>query len=562
MTEMPDAEDAVSPLPGSTPSEMFPVLTLAQQTRVLAHGQRHTAGQREIVVELNEHVTKVFVVVSGQLHILQVSNNQEHDVAICNPGMFTGELTVLSGRRGLVRIRAAEKSELIEIERDALQALVETDSELSDLFLRAFILRRLELIAREVGDIVLLGSSHSLDTLRIKEFLTRNYQPYSYVDLERDAEVQEMVDRVSLSIDDLPVLICRGTAVLRNPTNEEITDCLGFNEGIDQAHVRDLIIVGAGPAGLAAAVYAASEGLDVLVLESNAPGGQAGASSKIENYLGFPTGISGHELAGRAYAQAQKFGAEMLIAKDAKGVACDRRPYAVLIGDGLSVPARSVVIASGAQYRRLQLENLSRFEGAGVYYGATHLEAQLCGGDEVIVVGGGNSAGQAAVFLAQTTRRVYMLIRSEDLTATMSRYLIRRIEETPNIELHVNTEVVVLEGSDHLERVTWRNNQTGQTESHNIAHLFSMTGAVPNSAWLVGCVACDQAGFVKTGLDLTTEDLVKAKWPLKRQPYPLETSLPGVFAVGDIRSGNVKRVASAVGEGSIAVSFVHQVLTE
>ncbi|PYK08001.1 MAG: pyridine nucleotide-disulfide oxidoreductase [Verrucomicrobia bacterium] len=559
---MPDAEDAVSPLPGSTPSEMFPVLTLAQQTRVLAHGQRHTAGQREIVVELNEHVTKVFVVVSGQLHILQVSNNQEHDVAICNPGMFTGELTVLSGRRGLVRIRAAEKSELIEIERDALQALVETDSELSDLFLRAFILRRLELIAREVGDIVLLGSSHSLDTLRIKEFLTRNYQPYSYVDLERDAEVQEMVDRVSLSIDDLPVLICRGTAVLRNPTNEEITDCLGINEGIDQAHVRDLIIVGAGPAGLAAAVYAASEGLDVLVLESNAPGGQAGASSKIENYLGFPTGISGHELAGRAYAQAQKFGAEMLIAKDAKGVACDRRPYAVLIGDGLSVPARSVVIASGAQYRRLQLENLSRFEGAGVYYGATHLEAQLCGGEEVVVVGGGNSAGQAAVFLAQTTRRVYMLIRSEDLTATMSRYLIRRIEETPNIELHVNTEVVVLEGSDHLERVTWRNNQTGQTESHNIAHLFSMTGAVPNSAWLVGCVACDQAGFVKTGLDLTTEDLVKAKWPLKRQPYLLETSLPGVFAVGDIRSGNVKRVASAVGEGSIAVSFVHQVLTE
>jgi thioredoxin reductase (NADPH) len=559
---MPDAEDAVSPLPGSIPSEMFPVLTSAQHARVLAHGQRRTVERGEIVVELNELITKVFVVVSGQLHILQVSNNQEHDVAICNPGMFTGELTVLSGRRGLVRIRAAEKSDLIEIEREVLQSLVETDSELSDIFLRAFILRRLELIAREVGDIVLLGSSHSLDTLRIKEFLTRNYQPYSYIDLERDAEVQEMVDRFSLSIDDLPVLICRGTAVLRNPTNEEITDCLGFNEGIDQAHVRDLIIVGAGPAGLAAAVYAASEGLDVLVLESNAPGGQAGASSKIENYLGFPTGISGHELAGRAYAQAQKFGAEMLIAKDAKGLACDRRPYAVLIGDGLSVPARTVVIASGAQYRRLQLENLSRFEGAGVYYGATHLEAQLCGGEEVIVVGGGNSAGQAAVFLAQTTRRIYMLIRSEGLAATMSRYLIRRIEETPNIELHANTEVVVLEGSDHLERVTWRNNQTGQTESHNIAHLFSMTGALPNSAWLVGCVACDQAGFIKTGLDLTTEDLAKAKWPLKRQPYLLETSLPGVFAVGDIRGGNLKRVASAVGEGSIAVSFVHQVLAE
>src|SRR6185295_1474205 len=294
-------ESALTPLPGSTPSEMFPVLTSAQQARVLAHGQRRTAKPNEIVVELNEHVTKVFLVVSGRLRILRVSNNQEHVVAICNPGMFTGELNVLSGRRGLVRIRAAEKSELIEIEREALKGLVETDSELSDLLLRAFILRRLELVARDVGDIVLLGSSHSLDTLRIKEFLTRNYQPYSYIDLERDAEVQEMLDSFSLSIDDLPVLICRGTAVLRRPTNEEIADCLGLNEGIDQAHVRDVIIVGAGPAGLAAAVYAASEGLDVLVIESNAPGGQAGASSKIENYLGFPTGISGHELAGRAY---------------------------------------------------------------------------------------------------------------------------------------------------------------------------------------------------------------------------------------------------------------------
>src|SRR5438552_1695108 len=507
MTEMPDTEDALSPTPGSTPSEMFPVLTPAQQARVLAHGRRRTVEENEMVVEINQHVTKIFVVVSGQLHILQVSNNQEHAVAICNPGMFSGELTVLSGRRGLVRIRAAKKSELIEIDREAFQALVETDSELSDIFLRAFILRRLELIAREAGDIVLIGSTHLLDTLRIKEFLTRNYQPYSYIDLERDTQVQEMLDRFSLSIDDLPVLICRSTAVLRNPTNEEITGCLGFNEGIDQVHVRDLVIVGAGPAGLAAAVYGTSEGLDVLVLESSGPGGQAGASSKIENYLGFPTGISGHELAGRAYTQAQKFVAEMLIAKDAKGLACDRRPYEVLIGDGQRVPARTVVIASGAQYRRLQLENLSKFEGAGVYYGATHLEAQLCGGEEIIVVGGGNSAGQAAVFLAQTTRRVYMLVRSDGLARTMSRYLIRRIEETPNIELHTNTEVVALDGNDHLERVTWHNNRTGQTETRNIAHLFSMTGEVPNSAWLGGCVMCDQRMYMLNWLDQLTLDL-------------------------------------------------------
>src|SRR5437870_433967 len=562
MSRIPDAEDALSPPPGSSPSEMFPVLTSAQQARVLAHGRRRTAEQNEIVVELNEQVTKFFVVVNGQLHILQVSNNQEHIVAICNPGMFTGELTVLSGRRGLVRIRAAQKSELIEIEREALQALVETDSELSDIFLRAFILRRLELIAREIGDIVLIGSSHSLDAFRIKECLTRNYLPYSYIDLERDAEVQEMLDRFSLSIDDLPVLICRGTAVLRNPTNEEITGCLGFNEGIDQAHVRDLVIVGAGPAGLAAAVYGASEGLDVLVLESDAPGGQAGSSSKIENYLGFPTGISGHELAGRAYTQAQKFGAQILIAKCAKRLACDRKPYAIELDDGERAPARAVIIATGALYRRLSLDNVAQFEGAGIYYGATFVESQLCCEEEVIVVGGGNSAGQAAVFLAQTSKCVHMLVRSDGLAASMSRYLIRRIEENPAINLRTCTEIVSLEGSEHLERVQLRNKRTGKTETRDVRHIFVMTGAVPNTAWLGGCVLLDAKGFIKTGTDLSPEDLAAARWPLTRPPHLLETSLPGVFAVGDVRAGAVKRVASAVGEGSIAVAFVHQVLHE
>lgn len=536
--------DSQTRLPGSTPDEMFPVLSAEQQGRVLAHGRRRNVRSGETLVDLNQQPTKVFVVIEGKLEVLRVRDSAEEVLAICGPGMFTGELNLLSGRRALGIIRAAQPSELIEVEREALLSLVQTDSALSDIFLRAYILRRLELIARGVGDILLIGSSHSLDTFRIKEFLTRNYQPYSYIDLERDAEVQDLLDRFHIVIAELPVLICRRTIVLRNPTNEEISNCLGFNEGVDEDHVRDLIVVGAGPAGLAAAVYGASEGLDVLVIESNAPGGQAGASSKIENYLGFPTGISGHELAGRAYTQSQKFGAQMLIAKDAKGLTCDRRPYKVLIGDGESVPARTVIIASGAQYRRLNLKNLSKFEGAGVYYGATHLEAQLCADEEVVVVGGGNSAGQAAVFLAQTTSRVYMLVRSDGLAKTMSRYLIRRIEQTPNIDS--NTEVVALEGNDHLKRVTWRNNQTKQTAPHNIAHLFSMTGAVPNSSWLNGCVTCDQIGFIKTGLDLTSEDLAKARWPLKRPPFLLETSLPGVFAVGDIREGSVKRVASAV----------------
>jgi thioredoxin reductase (NADPH) len=555
-------ETTPAPLPGSSPDEMFPVLTPEQQARVLAHGQLRKAASGETIVEPSTPGFKFFVVISGRLELQRVSNNKEELIAVCGPGMFTGELSLLSGRRALVRIRAGEASELIEIEREALRGLVQTDSELSDVFLRAFILRRLELIARGIGDLVLIGSNHSLDTFRIKEFLTRNYQPYAYIDLERDPEVQELLDRFHVAIDELPVLICRRSIVLRNPNNREIVDCLGFNESIDQKQVRDLIIVGAGPAGLAAAVYGASEGLDVLVIEANSPGGQAGASSKIENYLGFPTGISGSELAGNAYTQAQKFGAQMLIARNARGLACDRRPYALKFDDGDTVPARTVVIATGAQYRRLSLENLSRFEGAGVYYVATHLESQLCAGEAVVVVGGGNSAGQAAVFLAQTARRVYVLVRADGLAESMSRYLIRRIEESPNIELRSNTEVIRLSGNDHLEAMEWRNNRTGMVEQHKIGALFSMTGAVPNSAWLEGCVVCDDAGFIKTGSDLSKEDLERAKWPLSRAPYLLETSLPGVFAVGDVRGGNVKRVASAVGEGSIAVSFVHQVLAE
>ena len=555
-------ETTSAPLPGSVPDEMFPVLTPEQQRRVLTHGRLRKAESGETIVEPSTPGIKFFVVVSGRLELQRVSDDKEELIALCGPGMFTGELSLLSGRRALVRIRAGEVSELIEIEREALRDLVQTDSELSDIFLRAFILRRLELIARGIGDVVLIGSNHSLDTFRIKEFLTRNYQPYSYIDLERDAEVQALLDRFHVAIDELPVLICRRAVVLRNPSNQEIVDCLGFNEGIDQKHVRDLIVVGAGPAGLAAAVYGASEGLDVLVIEASSPGGQAGASSKIENYLGFPTGVSGSELAGNAYTQAQKFGAQMLIAKNAKGLACDRRPYALKFADGEKVPARTVVIATGAQYRRLSLENLPRFEGAGVYYVATHLESQLCAGEDVVVVGGGNSAGQAAVFLAQAARRVYVLVRSDGLAESMSRYLIRRIEESPNIELRTNTEVIGLNGSDRLEAMEWRNNNTGKVEKHKISALFSMTGAVPNSAWLEGCVTSDAAGFIKTGSDLSKEDLELAKWPLARPPYLLETSLPGVFAVGDVRAGNVKRVASAVGEGSIAVSFVHQVLAE
>jgi thioredoxin reductase (NADPH) len=408
--------------------------------------------------------------------------------------------------------------------------------------------------------VLLIGSVRVAATLRIREFLTRNGHPFEYLDFDRDADVQALLDRFQIAAADMPVMICRGEAVLKNPSNQEIAACLGFNDRIDHHRLRDVVIIGAGPAGLAAAVYAASEGLDTLVIEASSPGGQAGSSSRIENYLGFPTGISGHELAARAYAQAQKFGAGVMIAKGAAELTCERKRLGVRLNDGATIPARTVIVATGARYRKPSLANLGQFEGAGVYYSATFMEeAHLRDGDEVIVVGGANSAGQAAIFLARTARRVHLLVRSHNLSASMSRYLIRRIEETPTIQLRTSTEIVALEGSSHLERVQWRDG-TGAVTSHDVRHVFLMTGAEANTTWLNGCVTLDEKGFVKTGPDLTREDLTVAEWPLDRSPYLLETSLPGVFAVGDVRCGNVKRVASAVGEGSIAVSFVHRVL--
>ncbi|MEA2766134.1 MAG: thioredoxin reductase [Gemmatimonadaceae bacterium] len=546
---------------GSDVDQAFPKLTPEQIERVAVLGRPRRVERGEVLAATGKPTPKFFVVRTGAIEALNLTSDGETTVTTIRPGQFTGEVTMLSGRRALVTLRVGEPGELIEVDREQLLTLVQIDAELSEIFVRAFLLRRAALIAGGFGDVVLIGSIHSSDTLRIKEFLTRNAHPYASIDPDNDADVQHLLDRFQFSIDEIPVLICRGRTVLRNPTNREIADCLGFNDSIDQTHIRDLVIVGAGPSGLAAAVYAASEGLDVLVLESNAPGGQAGSSSRIENYLGFPSGISGQELTARAYTQAQKFGAEMLIAEGATHLDCARKAYTIEIDNGPRVPARTVVIATGAEYRKLPLENISRFEGAGIYYGATFIESQLCEGEELIVVGGGNSAGQAAVFLAQTARMVHMLIRSNGLADTMSRYLIRRIEENPAIALRTCTEITALEGNGHLERVQWRTDHS-PVETHDIQHVFVMTGAAPSTSWLNGCVALDSQGFIKTGPDLSREELSAAKWPLARQPHLLETSRPGVFAVGDVRAGNIKRVASAVGEGSIAISFVHQALQE
>ncbi|HEY0372286.1 MAG TPA: FAD-dependent oxidoreductase [Thermoanaerobaculia bacterium] len=541
---------------------MFPTLTAEQMARIARHARTRTIDAGATLIDAGQQHDALYIVKEGELAVVRPSGTGDDFITKHHAGQFTGEINVLMGRPGFVRIHATQPSELLELDRAALLELIQTDADLSDVFMRAFLLRRVELIAQGRGDVVLVGSDHCSDTLRIREFLSRNGHPYTYIDLDRDEGVQALLDQFQVTEDEVPVVICRGVTALRNPTNEQIADCLGFNETIDATRIRDVVIIGAGPAGLAAAVYAGSEGLDVLVLESSAPGGQAGASSRIENYLGFPTGISGQELASRAITQAEKFGAQLMIAKSARSLACDRKPYAIELENGDRIPARTLIIATGAQYRKLPIENGSRLQNAGIYYGATHIEAQLCRGEEVIVIGGGNSAGQAAVFLADSALRVHVLVRADGLAESMSRYLVRRIEEHPSIELHTRCELEMVDGEDHLERVRWRALDGGTTTTRDIRHVFVMTGAIPATRWLDGCIALDERGFVRTGVDLSREELTAMGWPLARTPFLLETTLPGVFAIGDVRGGNVKRVASAVGEGAMAVSFVHRTLHE
>jgi thioredoxin reductase (NADPH) len=552
-----------TPLPSALDArtQAFPILTPSQIARVRSRSKLRQVKKGEILFQPDDINVPFFVLLSGSMEIVQSDLSGEELVAKHVPGGFTGEMTMISGRRCLVLGRVTEPGEFLELSAEGLRSLVARDAELSEIFMRAFILRRLALISHGLGSLILMGSSHSANTLRLREFLTRNEHPFTYINLDTDKTSQELLDRFEVKLDEIPVVICHGHSVMRNPSIQELAECVGLNSQIDESLVRDLIIVGAGPSGLAAAVYAASEGLDVLVIEAAAPGGQAGSSSKIENYLGFPTGISGHELAARAIAQVEKFGAKMMVAHGVTKLVCDKRPYKVVLDNGNRIAARAVVIATGAQYNKPRIANLLQFEGQGIYYGATFMESQLCEQDEVIVVGGGNSAGQAAIFLAQTASRVHMLVRSGALSDTMSRYLIQRIEENPAIQMHFQTEITSLDGDTRLECVTWLDRSTGEVSVHAIRHLFIMAGASPRTEWIRGCLALDDKGFILTGRDL--ESATEAPvWRLARSPHMLETSLPGVFAVGDVRSGNVKRVASAVGEGAIAVHLVHRSLAE
>jgi thioredoxin reductase (NADPH) len=548
--------------PAVDQSHAFPTLTDAQVERVRSCGRIRDVETGDILFEPGDINVPFFVVLSGALEIVQLIVNGERPVVSYRArGSFTGEMTLISNRGALARGRVIEPGEFIEVSSRDFLALVGRDAELNEIFMRAFILRRILLLSNGWGNVILMGSRHSAQTLRLREFLSRNGHPHHYIDLDVDKSSQEMLDRFHVSVEEIPVVICNGTTVLRNPTTHQLAQCLGLNKGIEATQVRDVVIVGAGPAGLAAAVYAASEGLDALVIETESPGGQAGSSSRIENYLGFPMGVSGLELTARAQTQAQKFGAKIMVAASVTRLKCDQRPYEVVLCDGKeTIPARSIVIASGAHYNKPKIDNLPQYEGTGVYYGATFIESQVCGNDEVIVVGGGNSAGQAAVFLSRTASKVHMLVRSTQLSDTMSRYLIQRIEENPGIDLRYCTEIVKMEGETQLEQVTWRDKNTGATETHPIRHVFIMAGASPRTKWLDGCLALDDKGFILTGRDL--DPVVNEVWKLSRRPQMLETSLPGVFAVGDVRANSVKRVASAVGEGAIAVSLVHRTLAE
>jgi thioredoxin reductase (NADPH) len=543
-------------------SEAFPLLTPAQIERLRPHGKLRHVETGEVLFEAGDSNVPVYVILSGGLEILQPCPQGVRSLVTHVPGSITGEFSVISGQRALLRGQVMAPGEFLQIEPAEFRGIVAKDAELGDILMKAYILRRMLLISEEASNVLVLGSLNCANTLRLREFLGRNGYPYKFIDLEADERSQSILDHFQVKVEEVPVVICNSRSVLRNPSIRELADCLGLNVSIDESQIRDLIVIGAGPSGLAAAVYAASEGLNVLVVETGSPGGQAGSSSRIENYLGFPTGISGQELASRALAQAQKFGANMMIARTAVRLNCDRRPYQVILDDGTPLPTRSVVLAAGAQYNKPPIPKLGQFEGNGVYYGATAMESQLCVGEDVVVVGGGNSAGQAAIYLSGKARKVYMLVRSGKLADTMSRYLIWRIEENPTIELHFHSAITSVDGNGHLECITWRDGDSGQTAPQNIRHLFVMTGASPRTAWLEGCLALDNKGFVLTGYDLDRSTLEEKAWPLSRPPQLLETSLPGVFAVGDIRAGNVKRVASAVGEGSIAIHLVHQALAE
>jgi thioredoxin reductase (NADPH) len=540
--------------------KISPVLTPEQLRRLEPFGTREAVAKGVVLFDQGDHTIDFFVVLSGAVTISQYDDDAMKQLVRPGPGQFIGDPSTLTGRAAVVQARADEESEVLRIRPDRFRRIVVEDSELSDLILRTFLNRRTALIAGGYRSTKVIGSRFARDTHRIREFLTRNSQPFAFLDVERDEGVASLLETLGVKMEETPIIVCGQGHVVRNPSDPQLAHALGFDT-VDESELCDVVVVGAGPAGLAASVYAASEGLSVTAIDVGSPGGQAGTSSKIENYLGFPTGISGLELAQRAITQAAKFGTRLANPVEAVELELTGAQYRVRFADDRRIRGRAVVIATGARYQRLDVADAARYEGCGLYYGATAMEAELCAGADVVVVGGGNSAGQGAVYLAKHARSVHILVRRDGLAATMSRYLIRRIEETPNIHLHARSQITGLFGDGkRLRAVEYENRGTGATTHLETGSVFLFLGARPCTSWLEGMLALDEKGFIKTGPDLKPEELGSPGNGADRRPTLFETSLPRVYAVGDVRSGSVKRVASAVGEGSIVVQFIHRAL--
>ncbi len=549
---MADRDSAPAPDdPYAREAQTFPQLTAEQVERVARFGVEETLRKGDMAFTRGERSVDFFLVRDGSIEIFDTDKQGHANVITTHRDrQFTGELDLFNDRQILVSGRAGMDSRVIRVPREDFRRMITSEPDIGEIIMRAFILRRVGLIGHGQGGVPLIGRGNGGDTLRIQRFLTRNGYPHRLIDIDKDEDTEGFLDCFGLGDDALPVVIYEGRP-LRNPGNVELADALGLLETLEPGRVWDLAVVGAGPAGLAAAVYAASEGLDVIVLEALAPGGQAGTSSKIENYLGFPTGISGQALAGRAQVQAQKFGARLAIAREACSLTCDEgEAYGISTSADERVQARAVIVATGARYRKLDLDRMEDFEGQGIHYAATAMEAALCENEEVAVVGGGNSAGQAAVFLSRHAQHVHMLVRSESLAASMSSYLIERLEASDKITLHYNSEIEELRGDEFLAGAVLSNRETGARLDLPITNIFVMIGATPNTDWLGDCVKLDARGFVETGRCPDGHPLAS----------PYATTRPGIYAVGDVRSGSVKRVASGVGEGSVVVQAVHAFL--
>src|ERR687894_1141421 len=545
-------------------STRAPTLREDQIEILRRYGQTRKTEVGEVLFRAGDTSNDFIVVLEGEVEVVDDFAGEARTIGVFITGRFLGELNMLTGQAMYLTAVVRKGGEVLAIPREQLKEVVTEEPNLSDIILKAFLARRSYLMRAGVG-LRIIGSRHSRDATRLREFAARNRLPHAWIELEEDPnKAQALLERFGAKPSETPVTIWQGVDVLTNPTNAELARIIGLMVDTPRERTYDLVVVGTGPAGLGASVYGASEGLSTLVLESIALGGQAGTSSRIENYLGFPAGLSGFELASRALVQANKFGASTAVPQEAVGL---RRGedghYRIELSDGGEVAARSVIAATGARYRRLDVPHLGRFEGVSVHYAATEAEAQRCEGEEVAVVGGGNSAGQAAMFLAGRTRRVYLLIRGSDLGKSMSRYLVDRITDAENIELLTSTRVRELTGEDHLKGVVIEDNRSGARRTLGARALFVFIGAEANTGWLQGAVELDERGFVLTGRELKDTALHEDDWQERsREPFLLETSMPGVFAAGDVRSGSIKRVASAVGEGAMAVRLVHQYLAD